>query len=89
MTRRKRGDPEAKLPTARDYLAGPDLLVCCRAAGCLRSAWADMAAVVAAGHGATPVVRLRWRCGGCGGRDTFAVASGVGPSARWDGRYQP
>jgi hypothetical protein len=37
---------------------------------------ADLAALIAAGRGDVPLVRIRWRCGNCRSRPTDFVVSG-------------
>lgn len=63
---------DAAQPTPRTTTN--DLAVTCNA--CLRSADADLAALIAAGYGDTPLRDLRFVCSGCGSADTFAFVSG-------------
>ena len=50
------------------------VLVWCKA--CCRQADADLQALVAAGRGDVPLIRLRFRCSNCGSRLTDWVGNG-------------
>jgi hypothetical protein len=64
------------LPTPRMYAQrGPDYSLCCR--DCRHLAFADYAALIAAGRGDTPLVELRWRCAKCGSRAVDGVVTGA------------
>lgn len=62
------------LPTAADYLNIHRVDAICQT--CQHVAQIDLAAVVAAGQGDVPLVKLRLRCTGCGGVDCRVVVSG-------------
>jgi hypothetical protein len=52
------------LPTPRDYLRLHRVDVCCL--GCDHIVELDLAALIAGGHGDTPLTRLPLRCTACG-----------------------
>ena len=61
------------LPTPRSISrTGYRVHVWCKA--CRRAKDADLAALIDAGQGDVPLVRLRWRCGNCGSRLTYTKA---------------
>ena len=61
--------------TPRTTLAAHATLhVICRT--CQRERQADLAALIEAGHGGTPLPALRWRCQACGSADCRIVVSG-------------
>jgi hypothetical protein len=70
------------LPTPRSMShTGFAVRVWCKS--CRHSINADLAALIRDGHGDTPLVQIKWRCGNCGSRLTdFAVqGSHVRPRA--------
>ena len=71
------------LPTPRSTLRSryARLLVWCKA--CRHQPEADLQALVAAGRGDVPLIRLRFRCSNCGGRltDWVVTAKNTGPRA--------
>ena len=52
-------ESDGRLPTAREYLKGPDLSLVCE--DCLHQSFAGMAALVAEGRGEVPPIQLRFR----------------------------
>jgi hypothetical protein len=62
------------LPTARDYREVHMVHVIC--APCNRPARLDLEAVIAAGHGDTPLIKLPLRCSVCGGAACSISVSG-------------
>jgi hypothetical protein len=72
----------AGLPTPRTTLrTGYRLLVWCKA--CHHQKAADLAALIEAGCGDVPLIRLRFRCGVCRSRLTDAVVTGAAPVRPW------
>jgi hypothetical protein len=64
-----------ELPTPRSMSkTGLVVHVWCKA--CRHAKDADLAALIAAGRGDAPLVRIRWRCGNCCSRLTDFVVSG-------------
>jgi hypothetical protein len=62
------------LPTPRStLLSGYRVLVWCKA--CHHQANADLQASIDSGHGDTPLIRLRYRCGNCAGTDWVVTNS--------------
>ena len=43
---------------------------------CRRAKDAELAALIAAGHGDAPLVQMKWRCGNCSSRLTEFVVGG-------------
>lgn len=62
------------LPTACDYARVHRVDAICNA--CDHWAELDLSALVAAGHGNVPLIRLPLRCGGCGAIGHRVVVSG-------------
>ncbi|MBV9539218.1 MAG: hypothetical protein JO047_07730 [Alphaproteobacteria bacterium] len=65
---------KSHLPTARTTLAAHlRLIVWCT---CGHQVEADLAAIIARGHGDVPLRRLPFRCGRGGGREVQSVVAG-------------
>jgi hypothetical protein len=63
------------LPTPRSMAqTGFRLHVWCKS--CHHAKDADLAALIEAGKGDVPLVRMRWRCGNCGSRVTEFIVAG-------------
>ena len=70
-----------ELPTPRSIAAaGFRVHVWCKS--CRHAKDADLTALIAAGKGDVPLVRLRWRCGNCGSRLTDFIVAGSHISGR-------
>ena len=80
-------DHHHDLPTPRTTLAADflDLIVWCKG-GCRHQAPADLQKLAEAGKGDVPLIKLRFRCSGCGSNRTdWVVTSSRRATCSWRG----
>jgi hypothetical protein len=72
-----------ELPTPRTTLRARYVRVSLTCRSCFHQRDADLQGLIEAGHGDTPLIRLRWRCARCGHRRIDMICTGKDRVVPW------